>query len=314
MNADSAPGPTPPHAPVTHPASLPNHDSAPTLPADPTSARLSDDEIFLAADFQHRLRLKRGNAEAFFRPWHTASNLLAERQHWIREFPDRHALALESSFKPLNEFAERLREQSLIPDHPTFENPQDLTAFLGRHLEPDFAVLSVESTGPTLVAASVCFPSSWCPEEKLGKGLESIHAVVPGLNADLGSAIDTFIERLKPGVAWLRANWGLSASQERNQHPARRLPRLDPSLDPSSIWLRLEHQALITLPRTGARVFGIRIDQRPLRDFKRSADHSSALARALETMPEPMAVYKGLASTRDRIVPYLRSAEIEIEK
>lgn len=137
--------------------------------------------------------------------------------------------------------------------------------------------------------------------------MDAIHAVVPELNAELGSAIGTFLERLKPGAAWMRANWGLSASNELNQHPARRLPRLQPPLDPSAVWVRIEHQLLFVLPETKAVVFGIRIDSRRLDAFRTSTPHAAALSQALDSMPEPMAVYKGLASVRSDIVQFLRS-------
>ncbi len=49
---------------------------------------------------------------------------------------------------------------------------------------------------------------------------------------NIGGKIATFFARLAPGEGWRRANWGLSASCARNQHPSRTGPdahRRDPA-------------------------------------------------------------------------------------
>ena len=94
--------------------------------------------------------------------------------------------------------------------------------------------------------------------------MEFIHGPVPGLNAQLGRSIDTFLAKLTPGAAWLRHNWGLSRSPELNQHPSRPLPRLDDSAALADAWLRVEQQALMALPASGGVLFAIRIAMHPL--------------------------------------------------
>jgi hypothetical protein len=79
------------------------------------------------------------------------------------------------------------------------------------------------------------------------------------------------------------------------------LPRLDASAELTEIWLRIEHQALVALPRTRGVLFGIRIAMRPLADVKTDLPLARGLARALRTMPEEMARYKGIAAVRDKL-------------
>src|SRR5690606_19553998 len=88
---------------------------------------------------------------------------------------------------------------------------------------------------------------------------EFIHGVVPGLNAALGAPIHQFLRQMKPGPAYLRDNWGLAASAERNLHPARGLPAPEPPVALDRLWLRVEHQILYALPETRGLVFGIRL-------------------------------------------------------
>ncbi len=275
------------------------------------SARLPDPEIFPQADYEHRLRLGRCPPEAFFQPWKLdpPGDLLAERRHWITTAPERHALADPSALEALVELAECATHWTghPFPSPATLDAPS-LTSALGAVLEPDFILLSREAIPPRMIAASVCFPSSWAPEEKLGTTLDRIHDVVPELNASLGNAIGGFLGRLKPGTAWIRANWGLSASPERNQHPARLLPRLLPPLDPAGTWVRIEHQALLALPRSGAILFGLRIERRPLSRIAGDPSIASSLARTIRSMPESMAAYKGIAGIRSAVVNYLLHA------
>jgi len=130
---------------------------------------------------------------------------------------------------------------------------------------------------------------------------------VPGLNANIGAGIHKFLTALKPGVASLRHNWGLSRSVELNQHPDRPLPRLDATVNVDEVWLRVEHQALVALPKSGGILFGIRVVNHSLVEVKADSVAATRLCRALETMSEEMARYKGLATARGRIVRLLRN-------
>jgi hypothetical protein len=62
------------------------------------------------------------------------------------------------------------------------------------------------------------------------------------------------------------------------------------------------------LPQSGTILFGIRIEQRPLAKFLEHPSTAHALARALRSMPEPMAAYKGIAEVRESIADYLLQA------
>ncbi len=187
--------------------------------------------------------------------------------------------------------------------------PTSVTS-LGKSLEPDFLLLSRDEAGDfRLRGGALCFPTGWALEEKLGHTLDFIHGVVPGLNAALAPPIQQFLMRLKPGPAFLRANWGLAATDELNLHPARRHPaaRSRP-VALERLWLRVEHQALFALPRTGGIVFGIRVTLHRLDDVVRESAVAAGLARALASMPEALAAYKGLAEIRPELVRQLRES------
>jgi hypothetical protein len=277
------------------------------LPRQP-QARLAIRDVLKDEDYRFRLRLVRAQPIDYFAPWDPTGHNpeLAERRRWIHEFPDRHLPFLpeaEPLVEEVSEFATSLgidvRAANAIPE------PQARWAALASCLEPDLVLLTRHAGTSHMVAGAVCFPSSWRPEEKLGLPLAAIHDAVPGLNAEIGSPLDAFLDRLRPGTAWLRANWGLTASRELNQHPTRQLPRLTPPARLDSTLLRLEHQAVLALPRTGGLLFGIRVDHLELTALHQDPDLSSALVRALDSMPEPMARYKGLVGVRAELTRLL---------
>src|SRR4030095_8360963 len=81
---------------------------------------------------------------------------------------------------------------------------------LGRQLEPDWLLLTPDGAGSfRLVAGCVCFPSSWSLEEKMGRPLEEIHGVVPGLNAQVGKPAAGVLSRMAPGLSGLRRHLGV---------------------------------------------------------------------------------------------------------
>lgn len=245
-------------------------------------------DLFPAEDFRFHLTLRRGDLAVFFAPTPQHERLIRERGRWLEASAARYA-ALSFGAEPLlAEFA------------PLAGLPEGLTVIeAGRALEPDFLLLAPDEAGLfRLRAGALCFPTMWALEKKLGHTLEEIHDGVPGLNPALGGPLNQFLARLKPGPAYLRANWGLAATPELNLHPALGRPRLALPLDPARIWLRVEHQALAALPKTGGVVFGIRIAVMPLTDVLADVEVRAGFHRALRTMPEALAAYKGLAPVR----------------
>ncbi len=264
-------------------------------------------------DYRFSFRFERAAPGGFFRPTPGHDELVAQRRHWLNTTPERHAALLAEGVPLLDEAIDLARAWATVaPDFPSTSNgPEQRWSrclALGTIWEPDFLLLKTDpGHAARLVAGIVCFPSSWSLEEKIGHPIAAIHGVVPGLNDALGSQIDSFLAKLRPGMAWLRHNWGLSRSAELNQHPARGLPRLDPDVKPEEVWLRVEHQALVALPQTNGTLFGIRIAIHPLSEIRENHLLASGLARALRTMPEAVVAYKGLVTVRQPLIAFLES-------
>lgn len=189
---------------------------------------------------------------------------------------------------------------------PADHDAPALNRWLGEVWESDFLLLAAPTGGEyVLQAGCVYFPSSWHPEEKIGRPLSEIPDLVPGLNAKLGDRISQFLARIKPDTGWERANWGLSRSPELNQHPSRILSKLEPPFLADEVWVRIEYQIFYRLPETGGVLFGIRLLNLPLPELMRCQSVAIGLHRALATMSEPIALYKNLSQGRGQLLKLL---------
>lgn len=164
---------------------------------------------------------------------------------------------------------------------------------LGLALEPD--LLLVEPPDWSLVWANVCFPSRWSLDGKAGRPLAWIHDAVPDLNSELGSKIAAFFSRLNPGEGWRRANWGLSASCGRDQHPRVTTPTLRAGHPAEQIYVRIEDQHLVKLPETGVIVFGIRVASFAWSVIRENPAVTASLLDQLRSMSPEIARYKGIS-------------------
>jgi hypothetical protein len=279
--------------------------------------RMNLADWFPDEDHRFYMRFDRGTMAEYFRPADAKAEVLAERCHWLRTNPHSYYMDIRPEGVPLLEETIALadRENALSSQTRTAlsipASPQDRCRLLGEGWEPDYVLLNQGTDGLFRVCAGcVCFPSSWDLSEKMGHPMEFVHAPVPGLNSVLGKQITAFLDKMKPGLTWERVNWSLSRSADLNLHPKRGLPRLDSATPPAEIHLRIEHQALVKLPASQGVLFGIRILDFPMPKVKEDAIISKRLARALATMEERVAVYKGLASSRESVVRYLVSDEL----
>ena len=256
--------------------------------------------LFASTDFQWRMGLRGGNVQSFFAPSAQNAEILAERNQLLDESPTDYATLLDEGIPLLEELRSLAVELGILEI-----GAGQAVETLGRTLEPDFVLLLPSVNGPMIVGGVVCFPSSWALPEKIGLSLDQTHGPVPELNPQLGERIRAALDRLAKGVAWERENWGLARDGNRNHHPRRPRKRLDETVKPNELWLRVERQVVYRLPRTGGLLFGIRLEITPWHELMESEEGIAGLRRGLETMPDEIASYKGLLSAKNRILGLL---------
>jgi hypothetical protein len=255
-------------------------------------------DLFADGDYRHHLTLRRGEPREFFQSRDPTGRVLAERMRWLALEPERYAAVTAEGEPLLAEFAALCAGWG-VASSATIRG-------LGGAMEPDFLLLSRDASSAfRLRGGALCFPTGWALEEKLGQTLDVIHGVVPGLDSALASPIHQFLNRLKPGVAFHRDNWGLAASDELNLHPARGLPAPDLPTSPERLWLRVEHQVLMALPESGGVVFGLRIALHRLDTLVADGAAAAGLRRALTSMSPEMVAYKRLDRVRQVVISWL---------
>ena len=263
-------------------------------------------QYLIEGPYRFSMAFQRGTFGEFYGATGEHEAILGERRRWLAEDARKYLAVTEGAEDLLREAAAAgVEHGTLSRDAAMAKGAMGLARYLGEHWEADYLLLKREADEVKLVCGCVCFPSSWALEEKIGRRIEEIHGVVPALNPTIGKQIHTFLERLKPGVAWMRSNWGLSRSAERNQHPSRKIPRLDERVALDEVFFRVEEQSLVALPQSNGILFGIRLKIFPLGGYAGS-EEGKRLAEALETMPEAMAQYKGLGGARRRVIELLR--------
>lgn len=270
-------------------------------------------EILSDKDFGLQMRFTKRGVADFFKPGASHELIISERKKWISSDPNLHLALLDEGVELLDETIELASTLGTLPAgvHPdSFAglNPHQKCQNLGELWEADFLLMKPDDKGVfRLYGGCLCFPSHWDLNQKIGLSMAEIHSPVPTLNETLGRQIDGFLRLIKPGISWERANWGLSRTPELNLHPSRKLPRLDASVTLEEVWFRLEQQSLVSLPKSGGILFGIKLLISPMAEIKANPEACRSMIRTLSTMPEPMAVYKGIAPARQRLIELLES-------
>ncbi len=255
-------------------------------------------DLFSDEDYRFRLNMRRGEPANFFRPQDSSGTVLRERNLWLDRTPKMYADLLP-------EGAALLAELKHMASPWGLDTNGDIQGLAGKW-EPDFLLLAADDEGRfRLQGGALCFPTGWALSEKLGQTLDRIHGIVPGLNEAIGPAIDQFLHGLKPGPAFLRQNWGITATDELNLHPTRRIPSPHLPINLAELWLRVEHQVLVALPLSLGVLFGIRISLHRLDKLAKDPDLAAGLGRSLHSMAPELAIYKGLAKVNDPLAALL---------
>ena len=243
--------------------------------------------LFPDEDFRFRMTMRRGRPADFFQNWDTTGGLLAQRRAALHSSPEQCLRSTPEGDALLPALLELAAGWNLpkVADWPG----------VGTRWEPDVLLLSPDGEGRyRLRGGAVCFPTGWALDEKIGRTLEEIHGVVPGLNASIGTAIHRLLGNLTPETAMLRDNWGITATDVLDLHPRHRVPSPRQPVRLEQLWLRVEHQALVGLPTGAGVVFGIRIALHRLDAIATQPELARRLGRALASMSDDLADYKGL--------------------
>jgi hypothetical protein len=176
---------------------------------------------------------------------------------------------------------------------------------VSRLVQEDLALLRRDAEGWTLVAASLCFPSTWSLSEKIGGPLGEVHAPVPGYRGQMAERVARIFDALHSEALVERFNLSIYGDgelrhSERRQAPAKRFPADRPVL--ANAHVRLERQTLRRLARSGAILFTIRVHLGPLRGLAGENAILAALREDLAGLTSEQLAYKGLTEARERLL------------
>lgn len=173
----------------------------------------------------------------------------------------------------------------------------------GRLVQEDLTLLRLTEAGTILIGGSVCFPSGWFLQEKLGKPLAAIHGPIPRYAEEISSKVDRYFERLTPERPGWRRNWFVYDDPNlfQPEDPSNELP----ADGQRRFYVRSERETMRRLPQTGVIVFTIRTQQFELNSLAQRPDIAEAMAAFFRGSPDVSARLKGVSPYRDELLAEL---------
>lgn len=146
-----------------------------------------------------------------------------------------------------------------------------------------------------LSAGSICFPSRWSLQDKLGKVSDQIHTPVPKFET-IAKPTQSFLERIQPEKPMWRLNWSIHDNADLFAFPGEHSPKLDLHADQilNQTFLRVERQTLRKLPQSEFIAFSIRTYIHPMSQVAASAERRALTLKSLELLDMETAHYRGM--------------------
>jgi hypothetical protein len=176
-------------------------------------------------------------------------------------------------------------------------------------VQEDLAIVEWREQKDFISYIHLCLPNHWAAEEKIGQCFIDVHLPVPEMDK-INQQVPKLIGALIHKGPFERFTWGIATDKRLNHHPTApngieqtewQGRRFDP--DKPELYLRIERQTTIGLPKAGAFIFTIRTYHRAVDDLNR--DELTILKQAIRTMPETIKAYKGFLEQGEEICAYL---------
>lgn len=282
---------------------------------------MRDTDFIVEADehYDHEIQLKR--------------KLLAEdHDYYYQSHPDTRAAQWDVLEKVLEDLVRSRPEMFAMEksgDHWTITNHQlkETTSFyfgddaslpmqpldwIGRQVQEDLVILNPKGV---VTAGQLCFPSGWSLGEKLGRQFMDVHAPLPPMAMPMLMAANTFMERIPANKSFMRNNWGfrlgdqLDLSSKYSAAYRQRLEEVIPKLTPDEfgkqVFLRVEHQTLTRLKRSGDVLFTIHTYHHSVESILEDRQQALTLLSFLKGTPPELMDYKVMTPLMEPLLEYL---------
>ena len=178
-----------------------------------------------------------------------------------------------------------------------------------RLVQEDLFLMRPGPEGYRLVAASLCFPSSWSLAKKFGLSMTGIHETVPGFNGSrMGQMVARVFDNLAEDQLLERFNWSVYSDAALHHPQSKRIDISGEGSVLSKLFLRVERQTLRRLPGSGDILFTIKVHHDPLAALKTRPDRAelaAGLRKQLLALDEAQLKYKGLVQTHAELASEL---------
>lgn len=184
--------------------------------------------------------------------------------------------------------------------HPT--PGLDVSKFqtLAMQIHQDLIVHKLGDPDDFMAAGSICFPSGWWPEQKIGEPLADIHRPIPGMRLNNSRKL---VEMMVYHGPFERYVWSVIFNFDINGHPSRGKVRFDPNRPVVNV--KLERQSMFGFPDHDAALFVLHVRIIPEKDLDRAA-----LANALSKMTQEQLYYKNLEGCVNDVLNHLLRAPL----
>jgi dimethylamine monooxygenase subunit A len=180
-------------------------------------------------------------------------------------------------------------------------NATDALLQLATIIAEDLVVLSREESEWKIVAGAVLFPSRWKLSEKLGKGMDAVHAPVPGYQSALAPYMTATFDKITADRPVWRKNWSLHSTEDLHQPTS-----IHEVAKAEDYWWRTERQTLTRSREGDFLFFTIRNRAEPLSWIASDNEGAALFAETLASFSPETIEYKGLQRDHQEIINYLR--------
>lgn len=271
------------------------------------------DEHYLSEMNERRLILERDPGRCVARPhmrvaaWDALETIMT---HYAADYPQWFTLSRDGDRWTWHNRLLNIHDRFVYGDDDSLPMPP--LEYVMRQTQGDFNLLDQRDDDLYMDAGCVTGPADWSLHFDLGMSFRQWHGPVP-LAHEMGifDRALRYLLNIQVGRPARRLNWTLTVNPRLDTSPETYCEwggdRASVTLDNAGarVYLRVELQALVRMPRSHALMFSIRTYLISLAELATRPEWARRLHRVLRSLPENLADYKGLSRYRETVVNWL---------